>query len=370
MAPWSDRPVQVFQGRGCVSGLPGWWQTPVLLVTGTGTLQRSGLSHWVDGESVHAFERVLPNATPAVVEAARVLARTAGARTVVGLGGGSALDAAKSVAMLLARPGSVQHWWDGLAGSGGPTRNVRLAQVPTTAGTGSEVTRWASLWSDDGAKHSLDLPDGLADVAFVDGALSDSMGARLTAATGLDAVAHALEALWNRGATVESDGHACTALRLARQHLLACVQGGADATLALHRDGMARAALEAGLALAVTASAGAHALSYGLTGKHGVPHGLAVGLLCRALLPQVQRVAPQRVALILDALGEHSVGRAQAFLDDVFLAADLQPSLAGLGAAQADLPALAAAAAGSTRLANHPGSPGPAELLAALESVR
>jgi alcohol dehydrogenase class IV len=175
--------------------------------------------------------------------------------------------------------------------------------VPTTAGTGSEVTRWATLWDTDGpvaVKRSFDEPWGFAERAFVDPVLTLSAPAALTRDTALDSFAHALEALWNRHANPVSDALAVQAARRVRAHLAGV--RAAPAALA-GREQLSLAALEAGLAFAQTRTALAHALSYALTLEQGLPHGLAVA----AWLPTACRLAvgcDARVDAALEAVFE------------------------------------------------------------------
>lgn len=364
-------PVALRFGRGVIGGLLDALPRPLLLVGGRAGLERSGLAHALGvSDQVYAHVGVRPNPGAAAVEAIAVAAARVDARCLVGVGGGSVLDATKTAAALLGNADDVAGLLRLCSSGAALTRRVRSVAVPTTAGTGSEVTRWASLWSDAGEKRSFDHEAGYADEAWVDPALSDGMDVRLTAATGLDAVAHAMEAIWSVHGNPLSDVHARAALGLARAHLVpAIAAAGRGERHMTARDGMALAALHAGLALSGTRSAAAHAFSYALTGRHGLEHGLAVGLLCGALLPVNARLVPARVALILDALGVPDVAGARDWIHGAFSAAGLSPSLAAFGIPVAALPAVVASADDGERLANNPGPVAAAEWLAALESV-
>jgi phosphonate metabolism-associated iron-containing alcohol dehydrogenase len=218
---------------------------------------------------------------------------------LLGLGGGSVLDIAK---LLRAQPAS--GGFEAIAAALRGTapwpalKHAPLWLVPTTAGTGSEVTRWATVWDTDGRialKRSFDEPWGCADRAFVDPALTLSAPAALTRDTALDSFGHALEALWNRHANPVSDALAVQAARRVRAHL-AGVLAAPDALPG--REQLSLAALEAGLAFSQTRTALAHALSYALTLEQGVPHGLAVA----TWLPTACRLAVGRDARVDAAL--------------------------------------------------------------------
>ena len=186
-----------------------------------------------------------------------------------------------------------------------------LIAVPTTAGTGSEVTPWATLWdrsSAKGAKRSLHRADTWPEAALVDPMLTLSCPPALTLASGLDALSHAFEAIWNRGANPCSDALAVQAARGVLTTLPALLDAPDSLPL---REAMSRAALLAGLAFAQTRTALAHALSYDLTLLRGTSHGLA----CSFSLPEVWRRAqgrsPERdavLAQVLSGIVSHDLG--------------------------------------------------------------
>lgn len=207
---------------------------------------------------------------------------------LIAVGGGSTLDLAK---VLRCRP--VDAGFDTVAaalrGTAAWPKLTRLPLwlLPTTAGTGSEVTRWATVWDTEqtpAVKRSLDEPWGYAEKAFVDPALALTCPAAVTRDTALDTLAHALESVWNRHANPVSDRLAVSAARRVLQHLPAVLAQPQDLSL---RTQLSLAALEAGLAFSQTRTALAHALSYDVTLEHGVPHGLA----CALWLPSTWRRA-------------------------------------------------------------------------------
>ena len=280
-------PVAVRFGAGCTETLPNELGGRRVLVLGFAPATALGwralwqarldaqLLDWIeidDGLSSLARCREL---------SARVwplLEREPGA-VLLALGGGTTLDIAK---VLRCRPldGHFDSIERALRGQGAwPALALApLWMVPTTAGTGSEVTRWATVW-DTGAeppvKRSFDEPFGWAERAFVDPALTLSCPAAVTRDTALDALSHALEAVWNRHANPLSDVLALSAARRVLRTLPAALQSPDDLGL---RTELAQAALEAGLAFSQTRTALAHALSYAVTLEQGLPHGLAVSL--------------------------------------------------------------------------------------------
>lgn len=356
------QPVALRFGRGRRQELrellaDGRW----LLVTGAQTLERAGCLHFLS-DSVLRSSPVPPNPGDAEIDGLLRQAEAHGASGVLGFGGGSVMDAAKIVALLLGNSKSVADFRQCQTPS---PRRARLVQVPTTAGTGSEVTRWASVWN-GGVKSSVDEVTGFADLAIVDPELCRGMPKRLTLATGLDAMSHAMESLWGIHRSPLSIGYAYRSLTLLVAHLPQACAGKADD----HTwEQLALASTFAGLALSCTRSAAAHALSYEFTGRFGLEHGLAVGLLCRSLLRFNQPAAPEGVAMIVEAMGLENFEQAQRFIDGCFELAGLSPTLTAFGIERAAFPAVIEQACGSNRLGNNPGTFGRATLLEVLEAI-
>lgn len=201
---------------------------------------------------------------------------------IVALGGGSVIDSAKVFAAAGGDFARVLRFLQtGLNSESLGT--TPLIAVPTTAGTGSEVTSWATVWdSATGKKYSLSRPSLYPRFAVIDPSLMLGKPRQLTVSTGLDALSHALESLWNVNANPVSKTYAVAAAR----EIIAVLPTLADdlANLDL-RARMATAALLAGLAFSNTKTAIAHSLSYPITLRHNVPHGIA----CSFSLPMIIR---------------------------------------------------------------------------------
>ena len=193
---------------------------------------------------------------------------------IVAVGGGSALDTAKALMV-----GTESGEFDALVAllaTGKPFTPHRvktLIAVPTTSGTGSEVTGWATVWHRAaGKKYSLHLPETWPEAAVVDPELTLSLPPGPTLSAGLDALSHALESIWNVNANPVSDNHAVHAARMVLSTLPELMKKPQDIEL---RRRMALAALTAGLAFSNTRTALAHSISYDMTIHHGLPHGIA-----------------------------------------------------------------------------------------------
>lgn len=206
--------------------------------------------------------------------------------TVIAVGGGSAIDTAKALIV-----GTESGRFDellALLATGKPfvpSRSKLLIAAPTTAGTGSEVTPWATIWdSASHKKYSLHLECTWPKVAIIDPQLMLTVPGSVTVSTGLDALSHALESVWNVNANPISDTFAISAI----VDILECLPLlQRDLSNEELRSRMALAALKAGLAFSNTKTALAHSISYEMTLQYGLPHGIA----CSFTLPLVLGLA-------------------------------------------------------------------------------
>lgn len=198
---------------------------------------------------------------------------------IVAVGGGSVLDSAKVFALAAGDFDRVRTCLE--AGQPCTSEVIAMIAVPTTAGTGSEVTCWATVWDNAaGKKYSLSRPALYAETAIVDPELMIGKPRALTVSTGLDALSHALESIWNVNANPVSARFAVAAAREILDCLPRLIEDLANLDL---RTRMAEAALFAGLAFSNTKTAIAHNLSYPITLDYDVPHGIA----CSFTLPVV-----------------------------------------------------------------------------------
>lgn len=274
--------------------------------------------------------------------AARV-GRDAGADLVVGLGGGSAMDTAKAAAVLITN--------DGEAGSYVGLNKVELAgvttiMVPTTAGTGSEVT-FTAVFTDreTRAKGGINSPFLFPNVALLDPELTISLPPEMTAATGMDALTHAIESVTGRASTVFTEALALKAVSLIASNLRRTVFHGHD----LHaRENMLLGSVLAGMALADAGVGAAHALAYPLGGNYRIPHGLANAML----IPHVMRfnlpAAEHTLAMVARSMGERVDGcsersaaaKAVEAVTNLCRDVGIPSKLSDIGVPRADIPML------------------------------
>lgn len=282
----------------------------------------------------------------AALAAARAAAARARPDLVVGFGGGSAMDLAKLVAVLVGSDRPI----DALIGAPLPARRVLLAQVPTTAGTGSEAGTRA-LVSDHGkgAKIAFESPEMLADLAVLDPTLAVTLPPDITAETGIDALAHCVEAFTSARAHPVIDLYAREGIRLIGRHLHRAVTHGDELDA---RMGMAMAALYGGYCLGPVNTTAGHAIAYPLSTRHGVPHGRANAIIFPHTFAFNASAVPDRTGETLALLGIDT-GNAPALFEATHdfcrrLGIDMSMSADGIGSG--DLDAMAREASAIRRL--------------------
>lgn len=278
---------RIVHGRGMLAQLPAEIArlrgTKILLVTDPGIV-KAGIAERVTallGDfEVEIFAEVEPDPSIETVIACAARARAAGCDLVVGLGGGSALDVAKCAAAFVNNPGDVR---DYLGIDKLPNAAVAKIMIPTTSGTGSEVTNVAVLsLKAEKTKKGIVSRHLLADAAILDPELTLGLPPAVTAATGMDALTHAIEAYVSRFAQPLTDRFALDAIAMIAASLPTAVHNGADIAA---RETMLTASLYAGLAFGSAATGMVHGLAMPLGGQFDVPHGIANSVL----LPHVMR---------------------------------------------------------------------------------
>jgi alcohol dehydrogenase class IV len=237
---------------------------------------------------------------PTLADLARAIAeaRRFGADGVVGLGGGSAIDVAKLVAALIS---GKQEFADVVGSDLLARRTISLACIPTTAGTGSEVTPIAIVEDTEAQlKKGVVSPHLVPDFAYLDPELTRTMPRSVTAATGIDALTHCIESYANRFAHPVVDRWALEGVRLVGRYLARACANGDDMEA---RAGMLRASHLGGQCLGPVNTAAVHALAYPLGGEFHIAHGVANSLLLPHVLRFNLEAAPGRYADIAEALG-------------------------------------------------------------------
>lgn len=336
-------PPRVVVGRGAVERTGallvdlGVREGTAMLVTDA-TLARLGLAGRVGsaltsaGFEVRVYSDIEGEPTEESAGAAVEAARGLGPAAVVGVGGGSALDVAKLVAVLLTNEGPLGEYLDGRPFSTPP---APLVLLPTTAGTGAESSRNAVL-SRRGFKAFLGSPHLVPAAAVLDPELTLSLPPNITAWTGMDALSHCVEALLSTTSTLLTDAVAVRGIQIVRRHLeVACARGGDLST----RAQMQVAAFLGGQALNAGMVLG-HSIAYTLANRLHLPHGLSCALALHHTVAYNAAAAPDRVGLIAGALGVAEEGAAVAALRDLGSSVGIPSAWSSVGLERGDIPIL------------------------------
>lgn len=319
---------------------------------------------------VDVFDATEPEpTTDAVARAAGALAVVSDADLVVSLGGGSVIDTAKCALLVACNGGEILDYEDDGSATVTADRLLPHLAIPTTAGTGSEATLWAVFVDPQRrCKTAAGDPRLVPDAAILDPQLTVSMPPDLTAATGMDALTHAVEAFVSVYATPLTDALAARAMALVAANLPRAVDGGGDVAA---REAMLYASFLAGAAFSNSSVGIAHSLSEALGGLSRLPHGLANALLLPAVMEFNAAAVPQKMAEVSALLGVPAPGKEAAAADAVRALrrrVGLPAGLAAAGVARDDLPAAATMAFEWANDSGNPRTASEQELLDLLEA--
>ena len=311
------------------------------------------------------FEKAPGEPTVELVERTAEALAAAACDAVVAIGGGSAMDTAKAARLVAGQGGPYLRF-----AAGGVTYEpprIPLVCVPTTAGTGSEVSGGAVITDErTHVKAGIASPHLRAQHALVDPALTYGLPPAITAHTGIDALAQAIAGMVVTARTPIGDGIALESIRLAGRALVPVVRDGSDHEA---RAQMACASLMAGLAMNISDCGSEHSLGQALGGRFGLPHGLTIGLVLAETMDRDRAHAPAQFERIADALGEPAGGPAdgsRAVSAVRRILAELEfPTLTAVGVTEPDLPGLTEAALADYFISVAPAPWSPAEVRAA-----
>ncbi len=273
-------------------------------VQGAGIVDRVLAPLIAAGIPVDIDDTAQPNPKDVDCEASAARATAFGADLIVGIGGGSPLDAAKTVAMLMINGGAARDWGFTRPFDADP---LPLIAIPTTAGTGSEVTTVAVV-TDTARKFKMTLGDPrmAPAVALVDPDLTMSVPPATTAATGMDALTHAIEAYTCRVSNPVSDALALRAMRMTAANVEAAVRDGSDRAA---REAMLTASTLAGMAFGNADVAAVHCISEAIGGLYDTPHGVANSVFLPIVFAHNIEADPARHADVAECLGVIREGR-------------------------------------------------------------
>ena len=381
MAYQFQTPTKIISGIGStaeiIKELNDLYAKKVLLITDPGLVQAGVAQQVVEmlkqaAVEVEIFDAVEPDPSIQVATKAAEMAKNVKANVLIALGGGSAIDTAKSAALLVTNGGYLKDY----AGVNKVVKPILpLIAVPTTAGTGSEVTIFAVM-SDPDKQEKFTISSALIApaVAVLDPLLTLKLPPSVTAFTGMDALTHAIEAFTSSIAQPPTDALALSAIKLVLKHLPVAVGRGDNIKA---RDGMLQASLLAGIAFNNAFLGLAHAIASPLGGHFHVPHGLANAVMLPYVMEYNLPTAVRRYAEIGCALGLQAVGDTPRAVAEKTVAAitqlardiNIPEKLSNIGAKEELLPLVARDALKSIQLKFNVRNASEKEILALLQKA-
>ena len=342
--------------------------TGTAVVVSRGAVERLGLKETLPQKCRYVTSFSSNPTVDELLECLRTLDQIPVKRLIC-IGGGSAIDMGKALCAVLSMEGGGPRDYEGLCRTitekeyTGAEKSMDLIAVPTTAGTGADVTQWATVWDMRGKrKLSVDRPDLAPDLSLIIPAFTADMPPGLTLSTGLDALAQAMESFWAKARNPLSQSLALEAVAYIRKYLPLALKEPGDLT---YRGGMCMGALLSGLAFSKTRTTACHSISYPLTMYHGVQHGFAAAVTLEQVAERNRQAVPE-IETLFGLFGGRE--KFHQWLTEV--SEDIQPlRLSAMGIREQDLPKLAEGAFTQGRMDNNPVSLRKEDVCAILKGV-
>lgn len=370
-------PVRIYQGFHCVQELPRVISEidrkieNILVITWDESVQKNEDIQGIVKEYSQYQWKFIPftRSNPEVEDLYQLYLETEkeGFDLIIAIGGGSVLDVGKSLCCLY------DSEITDIAMLRQKIREKDLKKgkciwigVPTTAGTGSEVTCWATIWdSKENSKLSLEHQKNYAYASFVDPQFAETMPVSLAVSSALDAAAHATEAYWAKAANLVSGGLACQAITQIMQHITELAE---EQKVHMAHDHMAKGSMLAGMAFSNTKTTACHSISYPLTMHYHIPHGVAVGMLLTQVMNK-NRPYVKDFKRLLVAYGVESVEELDKKIKDIFDMAGISYRLRDWKVRKEDLSMLACQSSTKGRIDNNPAELSKEDILEILETI-
>lgn len=356
--------TEVYFGRGQISNLENLIKesssSKFLLVAGSHFFKDPKYQVLRDklGQSgkVEFYDEQIKKSTFEEVDKLTTKVQGGGYDGIIGLGGGAILDSAKVAAVLATNGGIAEDYLINNT-SKISQKGIRYIAIPTTSGTGSEVTPWSVLWGEK--KYSLSSSEFMfPDFAIVDPSLTDDCPEYVTATSGIDAMVQAIEAYWNVKHNSTSDKYALESVRTIFNSLEKAVKNP-DAN---SRDQMAWGSLIGGLAFSNTATTICHSVSYPMTSHWGISHGQATSITLPMFIEYSFEVLKEREKALLNALGVNNAKEAANKIRVLISSIGLKTRLSELNIPKEGIDAIVKEGFDPDRAGNAPKVPTPEEL--------
>lgn len=352
-------PVHTIQGNGSIEEIPALLkrillpQDCVLLLAWSETVfELETFKKLKEDSEFNVHSLCFTASNPTVEQLFEVYTETKelAPKAVIAVGGGSVMDVGKSLCCIYGKNLSTADELRSLIENkeyGIP--NVKWIGVPTTAGTGSEVTCWATIWDPEkNAKRSVESQENYAYAAVVDSNLTAGMPISLAVSSALDAVAHAIESYWAKGSNLVSKALALGAIKTIMDYIDALLDGDSHA-----HEYMSQGSMLAGMAFSNTKTTACHSISYPLTMKYQIPHGVAVSMLLAPVL-KINQTKTENMNQLFKALGVADADALKERIDTILSRAGIPASLEAWNVEDEKLSELASLGITKGRADNNP----------------
>ena len=362
-------PTRVVCGADNLDKLDELFPAGPILIVADRIMQKIGVTDRVQkilgNRTTAVFTDVEPNPSFETADRAAACARELGVVGVVGIGGGSTLDVAKAASMLRTNEGSIDDYING--GKKLENKRAYLICVPTTAGTGSEVSN-VGVFTDHKAhtKRPWVSFDFLPDIALLDPVMTYSLPPRVTAATGLDALCHAVESYWSLARNPIAQSYSIMSVKLVMENLMTAY---AEPKNEKARTNMSVASLLGGLAMGQTRTTACHGISFGLTTNFGIDHGTACVLTLPSMIRRFSGAVQEEMDALVHMVGCQNTEEFASVIEKMMDDTGISRKLSDYGIKAEDLPQLAQLGATALVTKNSPVELSEADVLETLEAI-
>lgn len=309
----------------------------LLIVTGSSSVASNGylerVKAQIHGPEVSVYSGISPEPSQSDAESLKGYLAEHRPDVVIALGGGSVIDVAKVACSAIESDGTIADLMDRKIAV--PERLIRFVAIPTTAGSGSEVTPFAVLTNNTTSlKQSLPSPNLYPDIAIIVAEFLATVPRKVASDTGMDALAHAMEALWSIHSNPVSDGLAYNAVRLINDHFIRYLEAPDDAT---HANAMAVAACLAGKAFSNTFTAACHGLSYPIAARFQLSHGASCAVILDIIADLNRPAVHEKYSLLCKLLSLNSAEDLPSYITSLRRSTGCIPDFAQLRATSDDI---------------------------------
>ena len=359
-------PTKVYFGRAILKTISNIVQPlgvkRILLVTGEHFKSSTDYKHVVQQlnkeYNLVIFNKAIRKSNFSTVNSLANFCRGKGFDTVIAIGGGAILDVSKSAAILAMNEGKVEDFLKKKRSI--LNKGLKMIAIPTTAGTGSEVTPWATIWGEDGKKYSLSSNKYMFPyIAMDDPEITDGLSPKITAESGIDALCQSIEAYWNINHNPISDKYALKSIKLIISSLEKAVIYGNKK----YRNQMMLGSLLGGLSFSNTQTTICHAISHPITIHWNINHGQATSITLPLFIKQIFPLLPKsRLKKLLHILEANNHSDASSKIETLMSNIGLKTKLSELGIKKNEISLIVKESLGQSRLSNSPMIPQPSEL--------